>query len=101
MNMAQVVAKFTITIIIVLIIIRTLILIPETVSEAEKEAKAEMEFIETNAEEFSFYLDGVEVEYDNISLEQYDMDYDLDSKKVFLTKKTGRDSIAIIPIFSP
>jgi len=60
-----------------------------------------IEFIETNAEEFSFYLDGVEVEYDNTSLEQYDIDYDLDSKKVFLTKRAGGSSSTLFPVFLP
>lgn len=46
-----------------------------------------METVMKSPQEYSFYLDGEDVDYEEIDLEQYDISYDLKDKKVFLTKK--------------
>lgn len=57
-----------------------------------------LEEIEKNADNLTFYLDGVEVLYENIDINMYNFSYEKDSNKVFLThKETGRRTI--IPIF--
>lgn len=51
------------------------------------EANEKMQMVKESPEEYSFYLDGEDVEYDKIDLDQYKITYDLESKKVFLTRK--------------
>lgn len=46
-----------------------------------------METVMESPEEYSFYLDGEDVDYDKIDLDQYKITYDLENKKVFLSRK--------------
>lgn len=52
-----------------------------------KEEKSVREEIEENANILEFYIDGNNVKYEYIDLDQYDISYDKESKRVYLTSK--------------
>ena len=69
---------------------------------AVKRASDKMAKIEENHNEITFYLDGEEVEYENIDLSLYQYTFDEEENKVFLTKKqdvTYTNSTRMIPFF--
>lgn len=45
------------------------------------------EEIRENANNLSFYIDGNNVKYENIDLNQYDISYDKENKRAYLTSK--------------
>lgn len=51
-------------------------------------------------DKYTFYIDGNEVDPGNVSEDLYDIRYDKDHKKVFMTRKSGKDT-TIIPFFLP
>lgn len=52
-------------------------------NETELTVKA----IQENADDWTFFLDGEEVVYENIDINQYNISWNEESHKVFLTKK--------------
>lgn len=71
----------------------------DKLEEKEENYQAMLTEIEENAESISFYLDGVEVEYDHIDIAQYDVSYDEENGKVFLTKKESKSGSSFVPFF--
>lgn len=52
----------------------------------ENKQLLEINKIEENHEKLTFYLDGKEVDFDKIDINLYQISYDMESGKVFLTK---------------
>ncbi len=54
--------------------------------DAAREKEAKWDYAVENG--FTFYLDGREVDPGTVSMKQYDVEFDEEAKKVFLTSKT-------------
>lgn len=70
------------------------------ISDGMKEHEAMISTIEENADDWTFYLDGEEVSFDNINIRQYQVSYEVETRKVFLTKKADQKN-TFMPIFLP
>jgi len=54
--------------------------------DANAKYEALLNTISQNADQLSFYVDGIEVEYENINMDYYEITYEKETGKVFLTK---------------
>ena len=86
-----------------------LVLIADTgigMLSATEDAAAEQEQllrrIEDHPEDWTFYLEGEEVAYENVSIRQYDVSVDEEERRVFLAgKRSSSAGGSIHPVFLP
>ena len=53
----------------------------------EQEVQKTVSEIKENTKDWTYFLDGQEVSFENIDLDQYNISYDKGKNKVFLSKK--------------
>jgi len=73
----------------VLFLILTLMLCHDGLSiiTNEQEVQKTVSEIKENTKDWTYFLDGQEVSFENIDLDQYNISYDKGKNKVFLSKK--------------
>lgn len=49
--------------------------------------------IEATPYEYTFYIDGTEIDYNKIDIEQYDMSYNMEKHEVYLTRKSEEQTV--------
>lgn len=57
------------------------------IQKQRKEKELVIENVTENADEYTFFLDGVEINFENIDINMYDVSFNEETKKVFLTRK--------------
>ena len=78
------------------IVIGTALYADNTMTKIQIEHDKIMNEIHTNADNLDFYIDGTEVNYNNIDLNQYKISYNSEEAKVFLTQKSRS---SFVPMF--